>query len=210
MQTESQVATGDTEKPAEDTTVAPETEVSTEQQDVKAESAEAEKAEGEKAEDKKAEGKKEETPDYEFQAPEGVEVDSEVVGAFGAWAKENDIPQDKAQALVDKIAPLMAQRQEAFLETTSEQWVSQARADKEFGGDKFDENLAVAQKAMKAYGSDELRRLLNVTKLGNHPEVLRTFYKIGKEIKVDSDLPGGKPAGEGPQSPEKVLYPNMA
>ena len=71
-------------------------------------------------------------------------------------------------------------------------WSESSRTDKEFGGDKLNENLAVAQKAMNAFGTPELRAVLNKTGLGNHPELIRAFVRAGKAISEDTFVPGGK------------------
>lgn len=65
------------------------------------------------------------------------------------------------------------------------EWVDQAKADKEFGGSKFDENLAVANSALDAVGTPELKTLLRTTGFGNHPEVIRAFVKVGKALGED-------------------------
>ena len=84
-------------------------------------------------------------------------------------------------------------------------WAQQSRADAEFGGEKLDENLAVAKKAVEALASPELKTLLEQSGLGNHPEIIRLFYRAGRSLSQDSFV-GGKPA-QG-QSDARRLYAN--
>ena len=155
-----------------------------------------------------AEAKPEGAPEkYEFKAEEGKEFDPVVLEKFGEVAKELNLSQDNAQKLIDKIAPALAERQMAQLESAKAAWAESARSDKEYGGDKLTENLAVAQKAMNQFGSPELRTLLNESGLGNHPEIIRAFYRAGKAISEDSYVPNGQ--GGAPSDPAKRMFPTM-
>lgn len=154
-----------------------------------------------------AEAKPEGAPEkYEFKAEEGKEFDPGVLEKFSEVAKELNLSQDNAQKLIDKIAPALAERQIAQLESAKQEWADSARSDKEYGGDKLAENLAVAQKAMNQFGSPELRTLLNESGLGNHPEIIRAFYRAGKAISEDSFVPNGRSTAS--PSDAKSFYPN--
>lgn len=144
---------------------------------------------------------------YEFTAPEGKEYDSQVIDTFSAAAKEANLSQDAAQKLLDKVAPALAERQTQQADALKSQWLEESKSDKEFGGDKIQENLGVAKKALDTFGTPELRKLLEDTGLGNHPEVIRAFYKAGKAISEDTFV-GGQPAPKGGLNAAAVLYDN--
>lgn len=135
-----------------------------------------------------------------FTMPEGFTLDEQMLGEFTPVLKDLNLPQEAAQKLIDFAPKLVektvAQTTAAVLAQTGladhATWADAAKTDKEFGGDKFAENLAVAQKAMNAFATPELRAMLNKTGLGNHPEMLRTFYRAGKAISEDGFVPGGK------------------
>jgi hypothetical protein len=176
----------------------------TEGQTTEGQPAEGGEAEGTKTEDEQA--KPEGAPEkYEFKAPEGHEFSPEVLGKFSEAAKELNLPQDAAQKMLDKIAPAFAERQANALEAARTQWETDAKADKEYGGNKLTENLAVARKALDTFGTPELRTLLNESGLGNHPEIIRAFYRAGKAISEDTFV-GGKPSASNDGA--KSLYPN--
>ncbi len=162
--------------------------------------------------DKKPEGEK---PDgapeqYEdFTAAEGVELDAELTEEFKTLAKDLNLPQDKAQQVVDlgnKLALKLAERQQALVVEARTSWANEAKADQEFGGEKLAENLSVAKKAMDAFGTPELKALLNESGLGNHPEVIRVFYRAGKAISEDRVLTGG--GGNTKSDKTRGFYPN--
>jgi len=146
---------------------------------------------------------------YEFQAPEGSTLDANVIEQFSEVAKELNLPQEAAQKILDKMAPAMAARQAEQIETIRTEWADNARADKEFGGDKLNENLGVAKKALEQFGSPELRTLLNESGLGNHPEVIRFMYRTGKAISEDRFVGGGNSGNAEPATIAQRMYPNM-
>lgn len=156
--------------------------------------------------DKSAEDKPQGAPErYEFTAPEGSELDAAVTDAFAGVAKELNLTQEAAQKVVDKMAPLMAQRQAEQVQAVQKQWRDESTADKEFGGDKLTESLATARKAMDAFASPALKQTLEQTGLGNHPEVIRMFVKVGKAISEDGFVNGAnKPIVDD----AKRFYPN--
>lgn len=133
---------------------------------------------------------------YEFSMPDGVKIGSPVIDAFSEVAKDLNMPQDAAQKILSKVAPVIEQQQAAQIAAVHAEWAEQSKSDKEFGGDKIAENLAVAKRALDVYASPELRALLNTSKLGDHPEMIRLFYRLGRDIKEDGIVKGGAPLKE--------------
>lgn len=153
---------------------------------------------------------------YEFKTPDGASaLDSEVLGELGAWAKEIDLTQDQAQSLIDRVVPKIQERTTAASMASLEAfyadiggmpstWEGQLKADREFGGDKLGESLAVAAKA-RDLGGPEFVRLLDKTGLGNHPAMVRTFIKLGRALSEEKFVTGGPAAGV-QKSAADVLY----
>ena len=126
---------------------------------------------------------------YEFNtkiSDDSSELDPEVVTAFGEVAKELDLPQDAAQKVLDKVAPVIQAKQAKVLEQVKTDWANDSQADKEFGGENLAENLEIAKKSLDAFGSDTLKSLLHETGFGNHPEIIRFMFKVGLAISEDS------------------------
>ena len=126
---------------------------------------------------------------YEFNdkvadAPE--ELDPEVLTAFGEVAKELDLPQDAAQKVLDKVAPVIQARQAEQVEKARTEWAQKSQSDNEFGGENLSANLETAKTALNAFGTDSFKELLSESGLGNHPEVIRFMYRAGKAISEDS------------------------
>ena len=144
----------------------------------------------------------------EFTAPEGTELGEAVMTEFKAAAKELNLSQDAAQAMLDKVMPSMRQSYETQIETAKTTWAEASTSDSEFGGDELNQNVATAKKALDTYGSDNLRGLLNETGLGNHPEVIRMLWKVGQTLNEDGVVPG-VPARGAEMDTAKRLFPNQ-
>lgn len=162
--------------------------------------------------DKAAEAKAPEA--YEFKAPEGRTFDEQIIKEYSDVAKELNLTQEHAQKLLDRIAPKLQERQMQQLEAVRTEWAEAATADKEFGGEKLQENLAIAKTALDKFGTPELRSLLNQSGLGNNPEVIRFMYRAGKAISGDrfvapSAGAGSKPVPKDFSSQAAALYSNQ-
>lgn len=143
---------------------------------------------------------------YDLQMPEGVELDKVATDEFTTIAKELKLDQAAAQKLAD-IAAKQAQRQVDAHTALVESWVEQVKTDKDIGGDKLNENLSIARKALDTFGTPELRDVLNASGLGNHPAVIKAFVKAGKAISEDKFVAGAAKGND--TDPAKKLFPNL-
>lgn len=164
-------------------------------------------AEGDqKQDDNKPEGAPEK---YEFSAPEGTEIDKEALAQFEPIARELNLNQEQAQKLVDlygkEVMPkIIAQQDEQWQKQTAE-WAVSAKEDKEIGGDKFDANMTRAKQAMEKFATPALREFLESTGMGNHPELIRTFVKVGAAMSEDTLVTSNE---KGQRSAADILYGN--
>lgn len=157
---------------------------------------------------KPADDKGTKTPEsYDLQMPDGVELDTAAAEEFKGIAKEYGLTQEQAQKVAD-IGAKMVQRQAEAHQAQVQTWVDAVKTDKEIGGEKLNENLAVARRTIDTFGSPELKEMLNVTGIGNHPEIVKLAYKIGKAISDDGFVRGGNTSS--PRSAAEIMYPSMA
>lgn len=148
----------------------------------------------------------------DFTMPEGVELDKEVVDQFVPIAKELGLSQEQAQKLVDLQTSLSKSSEEARSQNWAnlqKTWVDSAKSDQEYGGQQFEANMAVARQALDKWGTPELKAMMDATGAGNHPEMLRFFYRVGKEMSEDKVVTGGNPKGDGPRDVARLLFPSM-
>ena len=139
-----------------------------------------------------------------LKLPEGVTAEDIAVTTLRAQAETHKLPLEALQAQIDAVVSretaLLAQ-----LATDREAWVAEVKADKEFGGAKYNENLAHANKWLETYGSPELKEFLTTNGLGDHPLLMKALMKAGRDA---AESPVLKSGGSASVDPYKLMYPN--
>lgn len=148
----------------------------------------AEDDKGEKKDEKKDEAPIDPTS-YEFEVPEGFELDPSIDKEFREFAAERKLSNDDVKALTDMQLRMYAKQSEQHAATV-EKWGEDLKSDKEIGGRDLDANLAKAREARNAFFDDEAKALLEKTGLGNHPVFVKGFVRIGKVMGEAGTLPG--------------------
>ena len=153
--------------------------------------------------------------------PEGQEHFAEDYGTYETFVQEAlaDNPEMTVAEFATKAAEWQAERvQKALdgaeaqavdlLEKQVDDWEAEGKRDKEFGGDKYDENVAIALRGLDAVGTPELKTMLSQTGLGSHPEVIRTFLKIG-QVFADPTIITSRGGDLTKKTVTEILYPNQ-
>lgn len=147
----------------------------------------------------------------DFVIPEGMTANPEALAEFQEFAKARNLSQKDAQEVLDyhskEVAKLFTAQEEAWTEV-KKGWIDSAKSDKEYGGTKFKENMKHVAVALKDLGTPELRDALNQTGLGDHPELVRFFYRVGKLV-GEADFRTGNGGDAGNRDAASVLYPDM-
>ena len=141
-----------------------------------------------------------------FELPDNFDMNDETLGEYHTFAKENGLTQEQAQRGVDMVAQMKQAEMTQWVDQ-QKSWVDDAKKDAEYGGDKFEENIAVAVKARDSFGTPEFNEMLDSSGLGNHPEMIRFLNRVGKQISEDGVIVGGSSISN--QTREAVLYPSM-
>lgn len=143
---------------------------------------------------------------YDLKLPDGTPLDSSEIEKTADYARERGLSNDAAQELLRRDHEAVM----GYIDRAKEQvaqWASQAQADKEIGGDAFAGNVETAKRFFDRFGSPALKKALNDTGLGNHPELIRLGLKAGKAMADDSFVKGGG-SPETKKSPAEVAYPH--
>lgn len=139
--------------------------------------------------DEESDGKDGVPENYDFEVPEGLELDKELSDKFTDVAKELGLNNEQANKVVGLYAEKVMDMQKAQTEAWNKQvsdWEGELKSDPEFGGAKFTENAEIARMAINKFGGDELKEALNTTGLGNHPALVKFMHKIGMAMSEDS------------------------
>jgi hypothetical protein len=182
----------------------------------KPEDGEAKEGESQKDADEKGE-KKEIKPltAADLVIPEGKVWDEEVGGSFLDIVNEANIPPEVTNKLIalysgqqDKMfaaeqAATAAEREKYQAEIA--EWEKAAKADKEYGGQKWDAAQTAIARGRDRLATPEAVAFIEEYKLGSHPEILRMFYRAGLLLGEDSGLAAGG-GGAAPGNKGEALY----
>ena len=143
-----------------------------------------------------------------FTLSDGGEIDPAALEAFVPLAQEMNLNQEQAQKLVDLYARQVSGASSVAIEqwrSIEKGWVEEVRSDPDIGGGRLNENLVLAARAIDAFGGNDLRSALDMTRAGSHPAIVRAFARIGRMIAEDGFVRGHSAGAE--RSPAEVLYP---
>lgn len=176
---------------------------------------------------KEAEGEKKEEPGevkpgtvpekYEVKAPEGMQLDTDLLEAVSPMLKEKGFTQEEAQKLVDVYAARVQQasqkQHDAAMKGFDDQVAAWGKETKEMLGPDSDKKMVPVFKSIKAFAGPDagaFRQLMNDTGLGNHPLMVKFLINAGKAISQDSFVDGGQPATDSSESAARErFYPSM-
>ncbi len=147
---------------------------------------------------------------YDLKLPDGIALDPEQMAKYEPLFREANLTNEAAQKLVDQFAndtKAQVEASNAALVKQHDEWVDACKADTEFGGQKFDENIKHAQSFIARYGTPELKQFLNTTGAGSHPELVRAFVRAGKAMAEDVIVQGKSEAPA--KSPALQIFPSM-
>jgi hypothetical protein len=158
---------------------------------------------------------------YDLKLPDGASVDPAIVERTAALARTLGLSNEAGQQLLDKTVAEASAPLTAFLEANKPgegtawkarvgEYETQAKADPEIGGPKFDASVEKAQQVLAKFGTPGLKQALDTTGFGSHPEVLRLLAKIGGAMSEGSlVLPGAQDGGAATKkAPHEIMYPD--
>tara|TARA_R110000796_G_scaffold9078_3_gene31204 strand:- start:5584 stop:6204 length:621 start_codon:yes stop_codon:yes gene_type:complete len=145
--------------------------------------------------------------DYNFTLPDGYTADEDLTADLKSFAKENNLNAEQAQKIADMGVQMQA-KQSADYQKQVDAWKEQVKTDEVVGGENFEANVSFAKKALNAYGDQELNDLLVSTGFGNHPAIVRAFYKMGKSVSEDT-LVVANGTNTDAKDTASVMFPNM-
>jgi hypothetical protein len=145
-----------------------------------------------------------------FTVPEGMTLDAEMIEKAMPLFKDAGINQEQSQKFLDLYAAKMQESEQGKLDSFNQMrqdWANQAKSDPEYGGDKFDENIASAKAALDKFGNPELLKVLDSSGMGDHPEMIRFMMSVGRLTQEDTPGNGAKNHGQA-KSHLDILYPS--
>jgi hypothetical protein len=139
----------------------------------------------------------------ELKLPEGFEADKAALEGFKATASELGLDTAKAQKLFDQYVAIEKARTEAAEKAFVAQdakWKAELEADPDLGGEKLKATVTNVHSALKWLGPG-VGKLIAQSGLGNHPELVRAFVKLGRGV-ADDSIKGTSAPGAGKSEPK--------
>lgn len=159
----------------------------------------------------------------EFTMPEGFEVNEEVMGEFTGLLGEVEqelgaaLPQEAAQKFVDMGGRLVQEGVEMAMQHAADyhaqrtqEWINTFQQDSELGGteEMQQQSLSEAKRVAQALGGDALIQAIDETGAGNHPEIIRAFFKLKDVVGEDGKIIAANQGG-GETNLAQRIYPNQ-
>lgn len=122
------------------------------------------------------------------EKPDGYELPEGAVPealAPGLREKAHALGLSKTQTA--ELAGWYAEQRQAEMQQLAEQALTALKGE---WGRAFDDHLHAAKKALREVGGEGVMKVLDETGLGNHPEIVRMFAKLGME-RGEAGLKGG-------------------
>ncbi|MCK5236707.1 MAG: hypothetical protein KAR06_06950 [Deltaproteobacteria bacterium] len=185
-----------------------ETELTAEEKAVAAAEATKEAEVSEKG-DKKTPDKKDEEVKYDLALPDGSLLDPSKLDEISAFAKENGLSAEEAQAVVERESKMAGDAQasnDKVIPALTKEWKDDAKADKEIGGDNLTKSVELSSRVQERFGSEALGKMLEDTGFIHHPEWIRFTSRIGAIMSDDQFILAKTKDGEDEQSYADKFY----
>ena len=125
-----------------------------------------------------------ESYDYkDVKLEDGVSLGEGAVKAFNAVAKELDLSQKTASAIMGKVAPAIVRDQMEQVQALRSKWAGEARSDPSID---WARSGAAIKQAYKALTTPAVRDIFKRTGLDCNPDVIRIFKTFADRISQDS------------------------
>ena len=158
--------------------------------------------------------------EYTFEPQDGVSLDPAFTAELVTLAQRDGLSPEKTREYAGLGVKMLSKWNSTITEKVGETlqqmgaqqrqaWIEEVKADKEFGGNQLNANRAQVRKALDKFGTPELSTFLDASGLGDHPEVLRLLYRVGKRLGEDIFVSGAPAGTAGTTSPKRradIMY----
>lgn len=145
---------------------------------------------------------------YEWKAPEGVTYEQGLLDVFELAAKELQLPQDKAQAVLDKVHEAVAKQTVERFQEYEKQWTRSLFDDPTYGDgqpEKFKRANAIVNRALEAFWPKEHAKEIEGAMRMN-PALRKAFHAVGVKTMPDRLFQGKPVTPEPPKDRAKSFY----
>lgn len=139
--------------------------------------------------------------EYSFELPEGINKDDlegeafdQFTGGLGEIAKKHGLSQDALSDILGYAAKFDVDRSQNFVQEMQEHNKrvfadGLAQMKKDLGASEAQKTFTLAKATMKAFADEGLWEFLNSTGLGDSPDLIRLFARVGESVSEDHGIP---------------------
>lgn len=140
--------------------------------------------------DGEKEGKKSEEIVYDLSLPEGSLLTQADVDSLKEYAKSKGLSAELAREILQRQSDSVKsfyESQVAKMEELRKIWYDETMKDDEIGGKNSKVSIETAKRTFDKYATPAIKKMLDESGFGNHPEVIRIFKRIGDDLKIMND-----------------------
>lgn len=146
---------------------------------------------------------------YELKLAEKSSLNQADVDRIAETAKTQGLTNAQAQAALEAADNSIKSYVTRELERTKAEvpkWLDELKADKEYGGEKFNETVENARRVVDKYADKDFKDFLNNSGLGNHPMIVKMFSKLGRSFGEDHFKDGSAIVPKKGKTSAEILY----
>jgi hypothetical protein len=153
---------------------------------------------------------------YEIKLPEGMTREDPMIASFLESAAGRRLDGETVQAVIDSVAPKIAEQLTAPYKAWSElnaTWQAEIKADPVVGGANLPASVAAINGAIDRFGTPELKDALRTTGAANNPHVFRFLHKLASAYAEATPVTAGNSGHVAPPPGRAALdrmYPSSA
>lgn len=123
--------------------------------------------------------------DYAATFPDGFDLDEETFSGFKQIAKENGLTQKQFESVVNFEVLRSEKMKTAMKEDVRQHREESEMALKREWGTNYDQKMETAKKVFNRFADDKIKQMVEDTRFGDNPEVIRFMAKIGEVLSED-------------------------
>jgi hypothetical protein len=147
--------------------------------------------------------------DYKLDLDPRIGVDKKQVEEYQALAHSMHMTNDQANTFFKLANERAAKEMESFRARNDEAKAQVQSVLRKEWGDKYNEEVAILSRGVRAYGGEELIADAEATGMGNKLSFIRLLHKLGRTTLEDSVDRSRGGTGTANKDPASVLYPNQ-
>lgn len=136
--------------------------------------------------------------DEGIDLPPGFTNDPTVMSGLAEVCGEMGLSQKSFATIVSRMTPVLAKAQDAEVQRFKEDNLKAAYGDKDLGGANWKSTMDTANAAYNKLTTPALREILERSGLNCHPDMIRLFHSLGKQLSDDAALRGRPSANRNP------------